>query len=399
MAGVDIRDLSKESLPTGAFPVSHETPYRVHFAAEIHAAIHAHASENTEVEICGVVVGNWERDAQGPFARITDYIRCDQAAQKFAEVTFTHESWNHINHEMDTKHTDKRIIGWYHTHPDFGIFLSDRDGFIHQNFFSAPGQIALVVDPVRHLEGVFQWCDGKTELIPHYWVGNRIITSAAATTATRSDSGMRVGAATVAEVAAELAPASPRDWISHVTMMLSALCLLLLGFQLHAYLDQRQQRQMQLGALAHYGMVHVGVIGLKESLDESRDQVRTVQAAVKELSEQHISAAGDKSEETRKQWRGVREQLLKTQRSLDELSQRYVMSDEERELVNRMLLIKQAEILGLNDHHRAPTARPEPKPEKKPIESMPDKKSKEASKSDAASAKPAPRKMVGPEPQ
>ena len=48
-----------------------------------------------------------------------------------------------------------RIVGWYHTHPDFGIFLSDYDVFIHQHFFSGPGQIALVIDPVRKLEGVF----------------------------------------------------------------------------------------------------------------------------------------------------------------------------------------------------------------------------------------------------
>ncbi len=27
------------------------------------------------------------------------------------------------------------IVGWYHTHPSFGIFLSHHDLFIHQNFF------------------------------------------------------------------------------------------------------------------------------------------------------------------------------------------------------------------------------------------------------------------------
>ena len=36
-----------------------------------------------------------------PAARVTDYIRCESATSKFAEVTFTHESWSQINEEME----------------------------------------------------------------------------------------------------------------------------------------------------------------------------------------------------------------------------------------------------------------------------------------------------------
>src|SRR5690606_7016679 len=122
------------------------------------------------VEICGILVGEWRQDEDGPFATVENYIRCDNATSKFAEVTFTHESWAKINEEMDSRFDGKRIVGWYHSHPDFGIFLSGRDCFIHEHFFGSPGQVAFVVDPVRELEGVFAWRNGKPTPMRHYWV-------------------------------------------------------------------------------------------------------------------------------------------------------------------------------------------------------------------------------------
>ena len=66
---------------------------------------------------------------------------------------------------------DLDIVGWYHTHPDFGIFLSSHDLFIHRHFFAQPLQVAYVVDPIRQTRGFFQWRDGGDRpggrLLPH----------------------------------------------------------------------------------------------------------------------------------------------------------------------------------------------------------------------------------------
>ena len=122
-----------------------------------------------------MLVGSWHRDEAGPFVKIIESIRGEGAETRFAEVTFTHQTWAKINAEMDTKYARLSIVGWYHTHPDFGIFLSDRDRFIHEHFFSGPGQIAHVIDPIRKIEGVFVWRDAKPVLSPHFWVGDRIM--------------------------------------------------------------------------------------------------------------------------------------------------------------------------------------------------------------------------------
>lgn len=72
---------------------------------------------------------------------------------------------------MDKTHSGKRILGWYHTHPNFGIFLSEQDQFIQQSFFNLAFQVALVYDPVRKVHGVFSWRDSKPWRVRQYWIG------------------------------------------------------------------------------------------------------------------------------------------------------------------------------------------------------------------------------------
>ena len=79
--------------------------------------------------------------------------------QAGTHVTFTQDTWEHIYKVKDSEYPDHRIVGWYHSHPGFGVFLSDHDTFIHQNFFSSPQQVAWVYDPHSEEEGCFAWAD------------------------------------------------------------------------------------------------------------------------------------------------------------------------------------------------------------------------------------------------
>jgi proteasome lid subunit RPN8/RPN11 len=125
--------------------------------------IHRHGEATPEVEICGVLVGNVYRDPSGPYLLIDASIRGDAADNHAAQVTFKAETWQKIQAVMDRDHPDSRIVGWYHTHPGFGIFLSGMDLFIQDNFFNLPWQVAFVYDPVAAEEGMFFWRQGKAE--------------------------------------------------------------------------------------------------------------------------------------------------------------------------------------------------------------------------------------------
>lgn len=126
-------------------------------------AIHEHGLTRTDVEICGVLVGNGYRDERGPYLFVDGMIRGEGSENQAAQVTFTSETWNHIHNELDQHFDGKRILGWYHTHPGFGIFLSGMDMFIQENFFNDNEQLAYVYDPIGGDDGLFVWHEGKAE--------------------------------------------------------------------------------------------------------------------------------------------------------------------------------------------------------------------------------------------
>jgi proteasome lid subunit RPN8/RPN11 len=159
----DIDRVRADQWPTRDFPLQRtESDPRVPVVIKqsVLDEIHLHGKIRTDVEICGVLVGNGYRDAAGPFVYVEASIRGEHAGHQMAQVTFTAETWAHIQDVLEKDFPGKRIIGWYHTHPGFGIFLSEMDLFIHNNFFDGLEQLALVYDPISGEEGVFVWRAG-----------------------------------------------------------------------------------------------------------------------------------------------------------------------------------------------------------------------------------------------
>jgi proteasome lid subunit RPN8/RPN11 len=126
--------------------------------------IYRHVFENADREVGGVLVGRMPGDGGLPL--ITAAIPAISADEQRATLTFTQQAWAHVHRVLDTEFPpDEQIVGWYHSHPGFGIFLSGHDLFIHENFFSAPSQIAVVVDPLACTEGAFAWREGKLQAL------------------------------------------------------------------------------------------------------------------------------------------------------------------------------------------------------------------------------------------
>ena len=157
-----------------AFPVHEKIEPRVLIEKQVFDELLTHGRETTSVELCGVLVGSTCRDDAGPFLLIDGSIRGKHTRNEGAQVTFTHDTWDHIHKEMETRFKNKTIVGWYHTHPGFGIFLSDMDKFIQDYFFNQPFQVALVIDPLSSKEGLFAWVDGKTRPLTRCWIGKEM---------------------------------------------------------------------------------------------------------------------------------------------------------------------------------------------------------------------------------
>lgn len=159
-------EIELEAGPSGSDAAGPGGPVTiVYFAEDVLAAMKRHALSDTRHEIAGVLVG--QAGPENNVVLVHAAIAAANTRSSAGNVTFTHESWAQINEEIDSRYPDCVIVGWYHSHPNFGVFLSSYDTFIHRNFFSAPWQIAYVVDPIRGDEGCFVWENGELVRTPN----------------------------------------------------------------------------------------------------------------------------------------------------------------------------------------------------------------------------------------
>lgn len=112
-------------------------------------------------EVGGVLLGQFVHASRGPLTRVDDMIIADSDQASRTHVTFTHTCWQRIHRELEQRDDGAQIVGWYHTHPGFGPFLSAQDLFIQENFFNHPLHVALVFDPVQSLFASFGWLAGQ----------------------------------------------------------------------------------------------------------------------------------------------------------------------------------------------------------------------------------------------
>jgi len=64
------------------------------------------------------------------------------------------------------KYKVKLMVGWFHSHPGYGCFLSDVDLDSQRRYFFRPYHVALVVDPVRREFAFFKLKGNDYDAVP-----------------------------------------------------------------------------------------------------------------------------------------------------------------------------------------------------------------------------------------
>ncbi|MBL8149553.1 MAG: Mov34/MPN/PAD-1 family protein [Blastocatellia bacterium] len=116
-----------------------------------------------ENERGGVLIGNLfydEIDGERiTYTAITDAMPAEEADAGSTHVEFDGGMLNKVMEEAN-EHIRKtghnlRIVGWYHTHPGFGVFMSGTDQNTQRQIYGTDWHIAIVFDPIRRDYGVF----------------------------------------------------------------------------------------------------------------------------------------------------------------------------------------------------------------------------------------------------
>lgn len=128
----------------------------VFVAARAYVRVCAHAGSDLQQEVGGALVGRRHLDPETGvgFVVVEAAVPARHTRHGPSYLTFTQDSLVAIHDDLDRRHPGREIVGWYHTHPGMGVFLSGYDVWLHEHFFPSPWQVALVVEP-RAGEGGF----------------------------------------------------------------------------------------------------------------------------------------------------------------------------------------------------------------------------------------------------
>jgi proteasome lid subunit RPN8/RPN11 len=139
-------------------PVAVQAEILVVTHLDVYSMIHEHAVASLPNETGGFLLGYVAFDsARGSWhVYVDETMPVDPVSQDPVGFSF---SWRDVDRVRSYRENQgKALLGWYHTHPDVGVFLSETDlEKTHRILFADPFQLALVYDPLRSRAGYFFW--------------------------------------------------------------------------------------------------------------------------------------------------------------------------------------------------------------------------------------------------
>ena len=136
-----------------------------------------HSRIDLENEVGGGLAGRLHIDArtEEQFVLVEGILPAQFTRQGSAFLTFTQDTLVAMNEELEERFPERQLVGWYHTHPRMGVFLSHYDLWLHDHFFPEPWQVALVIEPHTAVGGFFVRLQGGHLDPKHYFGFNEIL--------------------------------------------------------------------------------------------------------------------------------------------------------------------------------------------------------------------------------
>lgn len=127
-----------------------------------HIRTHSNQSNQTRKEVGGFLIGHVRKVEPREYQiTLTDCIPIKSDNSSHAHVEFGEAHWIELDDALEKVYQPRKeeCVGWYHTHPDQGIFFSPKDRDVHK-CFTRPHDIAIVVDPPTMNAAIFAWTGG-----------------------------------------------------------------------------------------------------------------------------------------------------------------------------------------------------------------------------------------------
>ena len=124
---------------------SNRSPYPIFFQQEAVQALQEHLKSSPTQAIFGFLIGDVYRDPEtGVLYTVIDKtLKLSQAIYGDKTEVVVSRLWDRMQEQL--KKASAYLLGWYHSHPGQGGFLTAHDVETHEKFFTEPWHVAVLV--------------------------------------------------------------------------------------------------------------------------------------------------------------------------------------------------------------------------------------------------------------
>src|SRR3989449_4444568 len=124
---------------------SSRSPYPIFFQQEAVIALQDHLKSSPTQAIFGFLIGDVYRDPENGalYTVIDKTLKLSQAIYGDKTEVVVSRLWDRMQEQL--KKAAGTLLGWYHSHPGQGGFLTTHDVETHEKFFTEPWHVAILV--------------------------------------------------------------------------------------------------------------------------------------------------------------------------------------------------------------------------------------------------------------
>jgi proteasome lid subunit RPN8/RPN11 len=131
----------------------------------------AHLQERN-IEMGGLLLGGVYDELPGRdglIVAVTDFAKSTEFDGTHVSLKMDPDVWERARLQSNGTRV---VVGWYHSHPNLGVFFSGTDRKTQRAFFNHPHSLGLVIDPIRLEEMWFVGSDSiqlnRSHVLRHF---------------------------------------------------------------------------------------------------------------------------------------------------------------------------------------------------------------------------------------
>ncbi|NLK20866.1 MAG: LysM peptidoglycan-binding domain-containing protein [Epulopiscium sp.] len=135
----------------------------------VYTYLYQYAKTNRGEEKGAALVGYYTEELGKKAAIISGAIQFEDLFCE-GEVLVTEPQIKEMQKKINRYFPDCELMGWMHTQPGYGIFLTTQDIRIHQDYFRESYQSFMIIDPIENAEAFFIWDEEEIKSAEGYYM-------------------------------------------------------------------------------------------------------------------------------------------------------------------------------------------------------------------------------------